>query len=460
MKPNPPVQKNQEIEVRITGLTREGMGVGRVSGYALFVHGALPGETVRVRVERIEKRYGYARTLDVIEPSPERTAPACADAAPCGGCALQHISYPAQLAWKRQWVVDAFARIGGMEVTVAPTLGMKNPHAYRNKAVYPVRKGPDGEVLIGFFAPRSHRVVDVGSCGIQHPAAGQAVAAVRRWMKEEGVAPYDETDGTGTVRHLMVRVGFGTGEVQVVLVTNGEKLPAAESLIGTLGDSVPGLVSVAQNVNTRRDNVILGIQNRTLWGREWIEDTLDGLTFRVGSLSFYQVNPAQTVALYREAIGRAGLTGQETVVDVYCGIGTISLFAARCADRVVGVESVCEAIRDARENARQNGIENVKFICEKAEEWLPEVVRDGFSPDVVLLDPPRKGCDKKLLDAVLAAKPVRVVYVSCDPATLARDVKVLTESGEYRIEGAVQPVDMFPQTGHVETVTLITRVKE
>ena len=457
MKTKPPVQKNQEIELTIDGLTQEGMGVGRVTGYALFVKGALPGESIRARVERAEKRYGYARTLEVLEPSPERTAPVCDDAASCGGCTLQHLSYPAQLKWKRQWVTDAFSRIGGMGVNVAPTLGMENPRGYRNKAVYPVRRGPAGEVLIGFFAPRSHRVVDTGDCGIQHPVAGRAVDAVRRWMADGGIAPYDETHGTGTVRHLMVRVGFDTGEIQAALVTNGEQLPAADALIEVLRAAVPGLVSVIQNVNTRRDNVILGDRNVTLWGREWIEDVLDGLTFRVGPLSFYQVNPTQTVALYREAIARAGLTGNETVVDAYCGIGTISLFAARKAGRVIGVESVCGAVDDARENAKLNGIENVKFICGKAEEWLPEVVGNGLRPDVVLLDPPRKGCDTKLLEAILAARPERVVYVSCDPATLARDVRILMGSGAYRVEGDVQPVDMFPQTGHVECVLLLTK---
>ena len=458
MKASPPVQKNQEMELTIDGLTNEGMGVGRVTGYALFVHGALPGEAVRVRVERVEKRYGYARTLGVMAPSPDRVSPACHDAAQCGGCTLQHVSYPAQLRWKRQWVMDAFARIGGMEVTVAPTLGMENPWEYRNKAVYPVRKGPEGEISIGFFAPRTHRVVDIRSCGIQHPVAGRAVDAVRRWMRDEDIAPYDEENGTGTVRHLMVRVGFGTGETQAVLVTNGEQLPGAESLVETLRETVPGIVSIVQNRNTRRDNVIMGDANKILWGREWIEDVLDGLRFRVGPLSFYQVNPAQTAALYREAIGRAGLTGKETVVDAYCGIGTISLFAARQAKRVIGVESVGEAVADAKGNAALNGIMNAEFVCAQAEEWLPKAAEEGLRPDVILLDPPRKGCDGKLLEAILSAKPERVVYVSCDPATLARDVKRLTEAGAYRVEGAVQPVDMFPQTGHVECVIGMQRI--
>ena len=459
MKTNPPVQKNQEIDLGIDSLTREGMGVGRVEGYALFVHGALPGETVRVRVERVEKRYGYARTLDVTKTGSERADPACGAYGRCGGCSLQHLSYPAQLAWKRQWVEDAFSRIGGMDVDVAPVLGMERPWAYRNKAVYPVRRGPDGQILIGFFTPRSHRVADIDICGIQHPIAEQAVAAVRRWMTEAGIAPYDEKSGTGTVRHLMVRIGFGTGEVQAVLVTSGDGLPASDALTHSLREAVPGLVSVVQNVNTRRDNVIMGDITKILWGREWIEDVLDGLTFRVGPLSFYQVNPVQTVALYREAMKRAGLTGTETVVDAYCGIGTISLFAARNAGRVIGVESVGEAVADARENARLNGIDHAEFLCARAEEWLPRAVAEGLRPDVILLDPPRKGCDPKLLEAILAARPERVVYVSCDPATLARDVKRLTEGGMYRVEGAVQPVDMFPQTGHVECVVGMGRVR-
>jgi 23S rRNA (uracil1939-C5)-methyltransferase len=454
----PPVRKNQEIEISIDGLTREGMGVARVEGYALFVHGALPGERVRARVERVEKRFGYARTLEVLAQSPDREAPACGTFSSCGGCTLRHLAYPAQLLWKRRWVEEAFARIGGMKVAVAPALGMDTPWQYRNKAVYPVRKGTDGTAAIGFFAPRSHRVVDTEDCGIQRPEAGQAVAVLRRWMADVRIAPYDETDGTGTVRHLMVRVGFATGETQVVLVTNGERLPAAGVLIGMLRQSVPGLVSVVQNINNCRDNVILGETNITLWGREWIEDILDGLRFRVGPLSFYQVNPVQTVKLYREAVARTGLTGTETVVDAYCGIGTISLFASRKAGRVIGVESVCAAVEDARENARRNGIANAEFICAPAEAWLPQAVQEGLRPDVILLDPPRRGCDPILLDAILTAKPDRVVYVSCDPAMLARDAKIMVESGEYRIEGAVQPVDLFPQTGHVECVTLMSRL--
>lgn len=447
----PPVEKNRKIEIEIEGLAQEGMGVGRVEGYALFVRGALPGERVRARVERVDKRYAYAKALEIMEASPDRIKPPCGDFVRCGGCSLQHLSYPAQLEWKRRRVRDAFARIGGMDVEVAPVLGMDAPWHYRNKAVYPVRKGPDGEIRIGFFAPRSHRVVAVDDCMIQHPAAGQAVNAVKQWMENENIAPYNEVNGTGCVRHLMVRMGYGTGEAQAVLVTNGE-LPTADKLVEALRAASPRLVSVVQNVNARRDNVILGTECRTLWGRAWIEDELNGLRFRVGALSFYQVNPVQTVKLYRAAMERAALTGNETVVDAYCGIGTISLFAARKAEQVIGVESVSQAVEDAKENAQLNNIDNADFICAKAEEWLPRAVADGLKPDVVIVDPPRKGCDNKLLEAILTAKPERVVYVSCDPATLARDVKRLTEGGAYGGDGAVQPVDMFPQTGHVECV--------
>jgi 23S rRNA (uracil1939-C5)-methyltransferase len=453
----PPVEKNQRIEIEIEGLTQQGMGVGRVEGYTLFVHGALPGERVRARVERVEKRYAYAKAVEILKASPERIEPPCGDFIRCGGCSLQHLSYPAQLEWKRRWVRDVFARIGGMDVDVAPVLGMDEPRYYRNKAVYPVRKGPDGEIRIGFFAPRSHRVVAVDDCTIQHPAAGQVVNAFKKWMEDAYIAPYDEGSGAGCVRHLMARVGAGTGEVQAVVVTNGE-LSASDKLVKALREAAPGLVSIVQNVNTRRDNVILGPECRTLWGRAWIEDILDGLRFRVGALSFYQVNPVQAVKLYRAAMERAGLTGTETVVDAYCGIGTLSLFAARDADRVIGVESVCEAVEDAKENAALNGIDNADFICAKVEEWLPEVVGDGLKPDVVIVDPPRKGCDSHLLDAILAAKPERVVYVSCDPATLARDVKRLAEGGTYEIDGAVQPVDMFCHSGHVECVIGMHRI--
>lgn len=451
MKLSVPVAKNDVVEMNITGLSHEGHGVGRVHGFALFVPGALPREQVRVKVVKVKKQYGYGKLLEILAASPDRTEPACPVYGRCGGCQLQHLDYAAQLHWKRQQVIDALERIGGLSsVPVHPTIGMERPWQYRNKAQVPVGL-QDGRVVTGFYAPRSHRIVPFQQCGIQHPVAEMVLRIVRQWAEQRRIAIYDEERHTGLLRHVVVRTGFATGEVMVILVTNGERLPHVRELTERLRQAVPGLASVVQNIQPERTNVILGARSNVLWGRDVIYDELDGVRFAISARSFYQVNPVQTEVLYAKALEYADLSGRETVIDAYCGIGTISLFLARRAQRVYGVEVVPEAVEDARRNAALNGMDNVTFVAGEAETIIPQWAEEGMRADVIVVDPPRKGCDQRLLDAILTMAPRRLVYVSCNPATLARDLKYLAACG-YAVQEA-QPVDMFPQTVHVECVT-------
>jgi len=457
MRTEAPVAKNEIVETEIAGLTHEGHGVGRVDGFALFIPGALPGERVRVKVLKVKKQYGYGKLLDILTASPHRTEPACPIYARCGGCQWQHLSYEQQLEWKRQQVVDALARIGGLSsVTVHPTIGMERPWQYRNKAQVPVGL-QDGRVVTGFYAPRSHRVIPMERCGIQHSAAEKALGAVRDWAERWRVPVYDEERHEGLLRHVVVKTGFATDEVMAVLVTNGERVPHVRELVERLRQTVPGLAGVVQNIQTDRTNVIMGERTKVLWGRDVIYDELRGIRFAISARSFYQVNPVQTEVLYSKALEYAQLTGRETVIDAYCGIGTISLFLAQKAKRVYGVEVVPEAVEDARRNAALNNFDNVTFVAGEAETIIPQWAEEGMRADVIVVDPPRKGCDQRLLDAILAMAPERVVYVSCNPATLARDLKYLVAHGYEARE--VQPVDMFPQTVHVECVVWMSKEK-
>lgn len=451
-----PLRKNDVLEMTVQGFGLDAEGVCRYGeeGFAVFVPGAIPGERIRVRIVKVEKRHAYGKLEQVIEPSGTRVEPQCPVYRRCGGCAAQHIEYASTLAFKREQVRGCLARIGGIEAEVAPVLGMENPWRYRNKGAFPVA-GAAGEPRIGFYAPRSHEVIDAPTgCLIQHPASDAAVAAVRAWMAQYRVAPYDEATHSGVLRHIMTRT-TQAGGVMVVLVSRAPTLLAEDALVSALVKHVPGLASVLLNLNDRRTNVILGPHLRTLWGTDALEDTLHGLVFRVSPHSFFQVNPAQTEHLYTQALQYAALTGNETVVDAYCGAGTISLMLARHAARVIGIEVVPQAIADARHNAARNGIGNATFVEGKAEDILPGLVSQGLKPDVVVVDPPRKGCDAALLQAIVRAAPPRVVYVSCNPATLARDAALLVAGG-YRVE-AVQPVDMFCWTGDVETVMLLVQ---
>jgi len=449
------IAKNQVFEIEITGQTHEGLGVGRVDGMAVFAQGAIAGEKVVAKIIKVLKNYAVARIEAFIEKSPDRTEPFCPVYKRCGGCNLQHMTYERTLQFKRQVVIDNLERIGGLEgIQVEPVIGMETPKRYRNKAQYPVDMGDNGPIA-GFFAPRSHEIISTEECGIQHPISDLAKNTVLEFIKANRIPVYDEITHKGLIRHVVVKVGFATGEVMVILVSTNPNIPRKDKLVTLLKDRIPGLVSVVVNINDKPGNVILGTKNITLYGKDTIEDKLGDLFFEISPLSFYQINPEQTLVLYNKAMEYAGLTGEETVFDLYCGIGTISLFAARRAGKVIGVESVPEAVEAARRNAERNKIYNAEFYCGNAEDVVPELYRQGMKADVVIVDPPRKGCDEVLLKTLIEMAPQRIVYVSCNPSTLARDMKVLHGSG-YEPQ-KVQPVDMFPWTSHVECVVLIEK---
>ena len=480
-----PVQKNDETELDINGISHDGAGIGRVEGYTLFVHGALPGERVRVKVVKVQKNFGYGKLLDVLRASPDRVEPPCRVFRQCGGCQLQHASYEAQLRYKRQRVIDNLQRIGGLEdVIVHPVIGMEEPWRYRNKAQVPIGAANDQaqnekersekeaaanggkrhskqrspsklKLIAGFYALGSHRIIDTDECLIQHEQNDRVMVAVKRIGEELGIEPYDELTHTGLLRHVVARTSWHTGETMVVLVTNGDKLPHEKEWIARIRRELPEVVSICQNINTKRTNVIFGETTKVLWGRETIEDRIGNVRFAISARSFYQVNPVQTKVLYEKALEYAQLTGTETVMDAYCGIGTISLFLAEKAAQVYGVEVVPEAVYDARRNAELNGFRNVHFEIGKAEEVIPRWKEEGIKADVIVVDPPRKGCDPALLETMIAMKPNRIVYVSCNPATLARDLRILEDGGFRTVE--VQPVDMFPHTTHVECCVSIEK---
>lgn len=454
-----PVRVGQTVEVEITGLNHEGAGVGRIEGYTLFVSGALAQERVRARVEHVKKNFGFAKMVEVVEASTYRALPPCPLYDRCGGCSLQHLDYEEQLRHKQQIVRDNLRRIGGFQVegegaiTVHPTLGMSDPWRYRNKAQVPIGE-ENGALVGGFYAEKSHSIIDMEACMIQHQANDEAVAVVKKIATDLQIRAYDEQRHTGLLRHVVVKVGVKTGEVMVVLVTTEEEIPQRERLVAAIREQVSGVTSIVQNVNAERTNVIFGKKTVTLWGSDVIYDYIGPIKFAISARSFYQVNPAQTEVLYNKTLEYAGATGTETVIDAYCGIGTISLFLAQKSRHVYGVEIVPEAIADANRNAELNGVENVTFEAGPAEVVIPAWKEKGIRADVIVVDPPRKGCDEALLATILEMQPERVVYVSCNPSTLARDLKVLAEKYEVK---EVQPVDMFPHTGHVESVALLVK---
>lgn len=450
--------KNQCFEMTCDAFGQDAQGVCRHEGMAVFVPGLLPGERALVRIVKPEKCYAFGRVEKLLEKSPSRAEPFCPIYKRCGGCVCQHMTYEATLAFKRQQVQDLLQRVGGLSIEVPPVWGMAHPFGYRNKGAYPVAQ-TDGAPACGFFAPRSHDLVPLpeNGCAIQGEDSAKATQAVLNWMRENSVPAYDEQTGRGLVRHIMTR-STTSGELMVVVVVTRADIPKASRLIELLRAAVPGLCSVCLSVNSRRTNVILGTDIRVLWGKAAMEDTLCGLRFSVSPLSFFQVNPQQTERLYGLALEYAGLTGAETVVDAYCGAGTISLLLAQKAKKVIGIEIVPEAIQNANENAARNGIANAEFHVGATEELLPKLVENGLRPDVIVLDPPRKGCDPAVLQAIIAAAPKRVVYVSCGAPTLARDAKLLAEGG-YAAE-RVQCVDMFCWTGAVETVMLLSKLSD
>ncbi len=447
------LRKNDEITVKIERFGGE-MGIAHLEGMTLFVQGALPGETVLARAHKVEKTHAFLKALSVADPSPDRRTPPCPYYEKCGGCVCQHMAYERTLEMKRERIRDALLRIGGIGIEVPPVLGMEDPWHYRNKTALPVG-GEKGAPLMGFYAPRSHRIVPVDGCLIAREESNRVCRAVRLWMEKFGVPPYDERTRTGLIRHVMSRVSR-SGQVMAVIVAAGRELPHERELAALLRSAVPETVSLYLNINTRGDNVILGRESRLLFGEERLRDTLCGTEFLLSPQSFFQVNPVQTEKLYGAALEFAGLRGDETVCDLYCGAGTISLLLARHAKQVIGIEVVPQAVRDAEENARRNGVSNVRFLAGETESLLPGLVKEGLRPDAVVLDPPRKGCEESVLRALIDAGPERIVYVSCDPATLARDAKILCTGG-YRAEKC-RGVDLFCWTGHVETVCLLTRI--
>ena len=451
------IEKNRNYILDISGMTHEGQGVGRIDGLAVFVDGALEGEQVEARIIKLNKTYAAGKLVTVLKPSPHRAEPFCGAYRRCGGCSLQHMDYSAQLEFKTKLVRDNLAHLGGLkDIIVHDTIGMQNPFNYRNKAQYPVAMVNEN-IITGFYAARSHHVVDSEECGIQDVESDKVRRAVRQFIAANGISVYDEASGKGRVRHIVTRIGFNTGEIMVVLVINGSTLPMAEELVKSLIDAVPGIKSIFLNINTENTNIILGKRNIRLFGSDTITDTIGGYKFLISPHSFYQVNPVQTEVLYSKALEYAALTGNETVFDLYCGIGTISLFLSAKAGKVYGVEVVEDAISDARKNAELNGVNNAEFILGEAERVVPELYDRGIRADVVVLDPPRKGCDESLLHLLAEMQPKRIVYVSCNPATLARDLKYLNGQGYRAVE--VQPVDMFPWSGHCEVCVKLERLK-
>ncbi len=453
------MNKNDVITVAITDQDDLGQGIGKADGFPLFIRHAVTGDVVKVCVTKVKKTYGYGRILEYVRKSPDRTEPPCPVYKRCGGCQLQNMTYEAQLAFKQKRVEECLKRIGGCEtVPMEPIIGADPVFRYRNKAQIPVGTDQNGQPVCGFFAERTHEIIPSEDCLLSPPEFGRIARMILLWMRKCRIPAYDEKSGTGLLRHIFLRKGFQSGELALCLVANGPKVPHFAELREALLSEFPKICSISLSVNTRRDNVILGNRTQVLYGEPTITDTIGSIRYRISPQSFYQVNPAQTEKLYQKALEFAGLSGKETVLDLYCGIGTISLFLAKQAKKVIGIEIVPQAIEDAKQNAALNGIENAAFYAGAAEEVLPRLYQEGVrTTDVVVVDPPRKGCDAVTLQTIAEIAPDRLVYVSCNPATLARDVKILQGYG-YELE-RVQPVDMFPMSVHVETVVLMSRVE-
>ncbi len=455
-KQNASVKKNETITLTFEDLTHEGNGVGKIEGYPIFVPNGLPGEEADVKVLKVNKRFGYGKLLNIKKASPERVTPPCDVYYKCGGCQLQHMSYDMQLEMKRNQVKNVMQKVAHLDsVPVHPVLGMKDPWRYRNKIQIPVGE-KDGELITGFYQQRSHRIIDdMDTCVIQNELGDRMVEAVRRIATDLGIEAYDENTHRGVLRHIIVRTAFGTNDTMIILVSRTEKLPHQTELIKQLTETYPAIKSIIQNINKDKTNVIMGKKSRTIYGEDYIYDAIGDLKFKISPRSFYQVNPTQTKVLYDKALEYANVGPNDVVIDAYCGIGTISLFLAQKAKKVYGVEIVPEAIDDAKINAKLNGITNTEFVVGEAEKVMPLWTAQGLRPDVIVVDPPRKGCDEALLQAMIAMAPKRIVYVSCNPSTLARDLRILEDGGFKTQE--VQPVDMFSQTHHVEAIALIQR---
>lgn len=451
-------RKNDIVTLDIEDCGVDGEGIGKADGFTVFVKDAVIGDRVTAKIMKAKKNYGYGRLMEILKPSPYRVEPKCAFARQCGGCQLQALSYEQQLAFKEKKVRGHLERIGGFtELPMEPIIGMDEPYHYRNKAQFPVGKNKEGRIITGFYAGRTHTIIENRDCALGVSQNKEVLDRVIAHMEAYGIEPYNEETGKGLVRHILIRYGFFTGEVMVCLVLNGSSIPQKETLIEHLLE-IPGMTSITINVNKKRSNVILGEEIRLLWGNPYITDKIGDISYQISPLSFFQVNPLQTGKLYSKALEYADLRGEETVWDLYCGIGTISLFLAQKAKFVRGVEIIPAAIENANDNARLNGVENVEFFVGKAEEVLPaEYKKNGIYADVIVVDPPRKGCEESLLATMIEMQPKRIVYVSCDSATLARDLKYLCERG-YELR-KVCPVDQFGGTVHVETVVLLSQQK-
>ncbi|MEA4815502.1 MAG: 23S rRNA (uracil(1939)-C(5))-methyltransferase RlmD [Lachnospiraceae bacterium] len=452
-----PVEKNGKYTVSIYDIGITGEGIGKTDGFTVFVPQTVPGDVVEVLILKVKKSFAYGKLLNVVSPSSFRQEPQCKYFYKCGGCQLLHMDYEKQLLFKTKKVCDALRVIGGFEnIPVLPAIASPRIFNYRNKAQIPVAF-KDNKVSMGFYANRSHRIIDIDECAIQNENTKIVQAKVKEYILESGVSCYDEETGKGLIRHILVKYGFKTGETGVCIIINGDTVPKKELLLSKLLE-VDGVSSITSNINKSRTNVILGEQTKLLWGRSYIVDTIGDLEFEISPNSFFQVNPFSTEIVYSKVLEFASLCGNENILDIYCGIGTISLFLARRAKRVFGVEIVPEAISDAVKNAKRNNIANAEFICGDATDVLLDLnEKEGFKPDIIVVDPPRKGCEPSVLHTIIKSEAEKLIYVSCDPGTLARDLKLLCENG-YELK-TVQPVDQFPQTVHVETVVLMSRVK-
>ena len=455
------MQKNDELILKIEDMGVDGAGIGKADGMTFFVKDAVIGDVVRAKVMKLKKTYGYARLMELLEASPDRVEPKCPYYRQCGGCQIQALSYEKQLEFKERKVRNNLERIGGFsEIPMEPIVGMEEPYHYRNKAQFPVGTDKDGHIVTGFYAGRTHTIIPNRDCALGLPVNREILDLFIDFMEKYHVSAYDEKTGKGLVRHVLIRCGFTSKEKIVCLIINGKSLPHSEKLVEALR-KIDGMTSISINCNTERTNVILGRKTVVLWGQEYITDQIGEISYEISPVSFYQVNPVQTEKLYGLALEYADLHGEETVWDLYCGIGTISLFLAQKAKQVYGVEIIPQAIENAKRNAVKNGIENAEFFVGKSEEVLPEFYEKEAAAgrkahaDVIVVDPPRKGCDEKLLETIVKMAPDRVVYVSCDSATLARDLKILCENG-YELKRA-RAVDQFCHTVHTESVCLMER---
>lgn len=450
------LKKNDDIRLEITTLTNQGSGLGRFNDEVVFVDSAVPGDILDVHIIKVSKNYAIGKINKVIKPSKNRIVSDCDVSTRCGGCAYRHMKYDAELLEKKKYVGDVLQRIGGVAVQPEEILSIEKPEAYRNKALIPVGFDEKGNVVTGFYSRKTHRIIDCDNCKLQMEEFSPIIKAVKRYILENPVTIYDEKTHKGLIRHIYLRRGRNTGDIMVCLVVNGDNIPSKQKLIDLLTATDENIKSIVLNVNREKTNVVLGTKTITLWGEDTIEDILCGLRFRISPLSFYQVNPEGTELLYKRAKEYAELKDGDILLDMYCGAGTIGLSMADKAKEIIGVEIIPEAIENAKENASLSGIENTRFICDDASGAAKELLSEGIKPDVVVLDPPRKGCSKDVIDAVAGMKPQRIVYVSCDAASLARDCALFREVG-YEVT-KVTAVDMFPRTVHVETVAQLSRI--